>query len=212
MMITQDSINAGLGDQLMLPKVRRALQSARHVHFAFAFRNSEKHLALLDGLRSRGVTLSADIGWNPDVLRSRKIVRVLRRLDLFFPNEGEARTLTGESSPQKAAQQLARWVRTPVVKLGSRGSLAVIDGKVMRGPSRPVRVVDATGAGDAFDGGFLHAYLRGWPWIDCLRAGNICGAIAVRALGGSGILPKPEELRNLSRFSKRTSHRRTGSR
>jgi len=204
MMITHDSINARLGDLLMQPKVRRALQSARHVHFAFAFRNPERYLALLDKLRSRGVTLSADIGWNPDVLHSKRVSRVLRRLDLFFPNEDEARAITGESSPQKAAQQLARWVRTPVVKLGSQGSMAVIDGKVMHAPSRRVRVVDATGAGDAFDGGFLHAYLRGFPWMNCLRAGNICGAIAISAPGGTGVLPKPKALRNLRRSSKRT--------
>jgi sugar/nucleoside kinase (ribokinase family) len=197
MMITHDSINARLDDLLMQPKVRRALLSARHVHFAFAFRSPERYLGLLDQLRSRGVTLSADIGWNPDVLGSKKIVRVLRRLDLFFPNEDEARTLTGESSAQKAAHQLARWVQTPVVKLGARGSLAVADGKVLRAPSRPVRVVDATGAGDAFDGGFLHAYLRGSPWLDCLRAGNICGAIAIGAPSGTGVLPKPRGLRNL---------------
>lgn len=204
MMITHDSINARLEDLLMQQKVRRALQSARHVHFAFAFRKPERHLALLDRLRSRGVTISADIGWNPDVLHSKRISRVLRRLDLFFPNEDEARTITGESSPQKAAQQLARWVRTPVVKLGRRGSMAVVDGKVVRAPSRRVRVVDATGAGDAFDGGFLHAYLRGLPWMECLRAGNICGAIAISAPGGTGVLPKPEALRKHRRPSKRT--------
>lgn len=203
MMITHDSINARLGGLLMQPRVRRALQSARHVHFAFAFRNPERHLALLDKLRSQGVTLSADIGWNPDVLRSKKIERVLRRLDLFFPNEDEARAITGESSPQKAAQQLARWVRDPVVKLGSRGSLAVIDGRVVRAVSRRVRVVDATGAGDAFDGGFLHAYLRGLPWMDCLRAGNICGAIAISAPGGTGVLPKPKDIRSHGRSSKK---------
>lgn len=203
MMITHDSINTRLGNLLMQPKVRRALQSARHVHFAFAFRSPEKYLSLLDRLRSLGVTLSADIGWNPDVLRSKKIVRVLRRLDMFFPNEDEARALTGETSPQKAAQQLARWVRTPVVKLGSRGSMAVLDGRVVYAPSRSVRVVDATGAGDAFDGGFLHAYLRGLPWMDCLYAGNICGAIAIRAPGGTGVLPKPKDLRNLRRPRKK---------
>lgn len=204
MMITHDPINARLDDLLLKRKVRRALYSARHVHFAFAFRTPGRYLALLDGLRSRGVTLSADIGWNPDVLQSTRLSRLLRRFDLFFPNEDEARAITGESSPQAAAQQLARWVRVPVVKLGPRGSVAVIDGKVLRAPSRPVRVVDATGAGDAFDGGFLHAFLRRLPWMDCLRAGNICGAIAVKAPGGTGILPGPEALRGLRKSGNRT--------
>lgn len=135
MMVTHDPINARLDDLLTQKKMRRVLQSARHAHFAFAFRNLKKYLLLLDKLRSRGVTLSADVGWNPSVLRSQKVLRVFRRLDLFFPSEDEGRAITRESSPQKAAQHLARWVRIPVVRFGPRISLAVIYGKVLRAHS-----------------------------------------------------------------------------
>jgi sugar/nucleoside kinase (ribokinase family) len=84
-------------------------------------------------------------------------------------------------------------VRVPVVKLGARGALLMADGKVHRQPALPVPVVDATGAGDAFNGGFLHAFLRGAAWDDCLRAGNICGSLAASQPGGLQGLPGPEE-------------------
>lgn len=197
MMITHDPINERLGELMMLPRVQRVLRGARHVHFAFPFRRPGPWLYVLDDLRSRGVTTSADIGWNPDVLKSKYLPRVLRRLDLFFPNESEACAITGDSSPFQAARNLARRVRIPVVKLGKRGSVAFVDGKVLRVPALPVRVVDATGAGDAYDGGFLHAFVRGRPWLECMRTGSICGGIATTAPGGTGVLPSAAKLRAL---------------
>ena len=83
-------------------------------------------------------------------------------------------------------------MRIPVVKVGVKGALLMKDGEVYRQPSLPFPVVDATGAGDAFDGGFLHAFLRGSNWDDCLRAGNICGSLAASQPGLQG-LPGPQE-------------------
>lgn len=197
MMITHDPVNQRLGDLLLQPKVQRLLRAARHVHFAFSFGAPRRWLPVLDDLHGRGVGLSADIGWNPEVLESKTLPRMLRRLDFFFPNEAEAQVITGASSPFQALQQLGRWVHYPVLKLGPKGSIALIEGNILREHSIPVRAVDATGAGDAFNGGFLHAYLRKWPWQDCLGAGNICGAIATTAPGGTGILPKHGRLRKL---------------
>jgi len=67
------------------------------------------------------------------------------------------------------------------------------EGKVHRQPALNVPVVDATGAGDAFNGGFLHAFLRGSTWDDCLRAGNICGSLTASQPGGMQGLPGPQE-------------------
>jgi sugar/nucleoside kinase (ribokinase family) len=88
-------------------------------------------------------------------------------------------------------------VRVPVVKLGARGALLMAEGKVYRQPALSVPVVDATGTGDAFNGGFLHAFLRGSGWDDCLRAGNICGSLAATRPGGQQGLPGPQEYNRL---------------
>jgi sugar/nucleoside kinase (ribokinase family) len=58
----------------------------------------------------------------------------------------------------------------------------------LRVKSIHVRAADSTGAGDAFNGGFLHGYLSGWSLEDCLRAGNICGAMAATCPGGSSAM------------------------
>lgn len=205
MMITHDPINNHLGDLLLQPKVQRVLRAAKHIHFAFAFRRPRKWIPFLDDLRAHGVGLSADIGWNPEVLESKSLPLMLSRLDFFFPNEAEARAITGDSSPVKAVQHLARWVRHPIVKLGPKGSIAVVDGKVLRVRSIPVQPLDATGAGDAYNAGFLHAYLQKWAWWDCLSAGNICGGIATTAPGGTGVLPRAGQLQRLLGSLKKSS-------
>jgi len=80
--------------------------------------------------------------------------------------------------------------------------VAVQNGKTLRAGSIRVRSIDATGAGDAFNGGFLHAYLAGWPLKDCLRAGNICGALATTGAGGSSAMPTPKQLKKLMRSAR----------
>jgi len=71
-------------------------------------------------------------------------------------------------------------------------------------------LVDATGAGDAFNGGFLHAFLHGSGWDDCLRAGNICGSLAASQPGGMRGLPGPQEY-NRWLSAMRKSSRRVGA-
>jgi sugar/nucleoside kinase (ribokinase family) len=202
MMITHDAINQRLSDLLRRPAVERQVQSAQHVHFACEMWPPRIWRPLLRDIRQRGATVSADIGWNPRLFKSSDLSSLLAELDFIFPNRIEALAITGERSTGKALEKLARTVRVPIIKLGDRGSLSVQNGKAIRANSIPVRAIDATGAGDAFNGGFLHAYLNGWPVQDCLRAGNICGALATTAAGGSSAIPTQKKLKRLMRAAR----------
>jgi len=197
MMITHDAINHRLHTLLKRPGVWRWLRKARHLHLACSLRPLQTWARAIRRLQLQGLTISTDIGWNPEVLESAHLGALLRGCDFTFPNELEAKAMTHEKSVEKAAQKLARWVRIPVVKLGRSGCIAVKDGKLLRVKSIPARVVDATGAGDAFDGGFLHGYLAGWPLQECLRAGNVCGALAAANPGGSSAMLSQQKLLQL---------------
>ena len=197
MMITHDAVNAKLERLFEHSSVQKQMRTARHVHLACAMRPPQAWMRSIHKLREGGVTVSADFGWNPQVLNSPRLPSLLREFEFVFPNELEARTMTGEKTAERAAKKLARWVRVPVVKLGADGSLADRNGKILRELSIRVRSVDATGAGDAFNGGFLHGYLSGWTLEECLRAGNICGALATTGPGGSCALQTQKSLRKL---------------
>ncbi|HEU5234831.1 MAG TPA: carbohydrate kinase family protein [Terriglobales bacterium] len=197
MMITHDTINQHLEKLLSRPAAQQALRNARHVHLACALWPIAAWLPWIKRLRAQRLSVSADIGWNPEMFRSQDLSRLLRQLDFLFPNEVEARAITNEKTTERALKKLAEWMPVPLIKLGPAGSVAIQNGKVLRVASLPVRSIDATGAGDAFNGGFLHGYLAGWDLGDCLRAGNVCGALATTGAGGSSVLPSAAKLRKL---------------
>ena len=66
-------------------------------------------------------------------------------------------------------------------------------GRAVRVASFPISPLDTTGAGDSFNAGFLSAWLRGAPVLDCLRLGAACGGLSTRGLGGTATQPTLEE-------------------
>ena len=192
MMVTHEPINKRLEELLEQPAVQRKLERSRHVHIACALRRPGKWIPTLKRLREQGLTISADFGWNPDI-SVKELMSIVRFCDFIFPNEHEAKAVTGTTNALRAAEKLQDWVRIPVIKLGAKGALLMADGKLYRQPAIQLPVVDATGAGDAFNGGFLHEFLRGGGWDDCLRAGNLCGSLGASQPGGLQGLPVSQE-------------------
>lgn len=188
MMVTHEPINRNLEDLLDKEVVQRKLKRARHVHLACALHHPKKWFHILKSLREEGITVSADFGWNPDISVN-QLISIIKYCEFVFPNEHEACAVTGTTSALHALEKLSEWVRVPIVKLGAKGAMLMSDGRVYKQPALSSTIVDATGAGDAFNGGFLHEFLRGSQWDDCLRAGNICGSLAATAPGGSQGLP-----------------------
>lgn len=206
MMVTHEPINQKLEDLLTHKPVLDKLHRARHIHFACALRHPRRWIPVMKELREDGITVSADFGWNPD-LSPAQLHSIVRHCEFIFPNEHEAKAVTGARDAIRALERLQDWVRVPVVKLGKRGAMLMFDGKLYRQPALPIAIVDATGAGDAFDGGFLHAFLHGADWMGCLTAGNICGSLRASRPGPQG-LPGPKEYRHYLSLMKSSGLRR----
>lgn len=185
----------GVNDQIeprLFEAVREA--SARHVHFAFYPRDCHRWAELVARLRERGVGTSWDFGWNESLVGDRGFSRLVNALDYVFVNEQEAALYT---SRLNLADALAAWASHPhtvVVKLGAKGSRWLGGGQDHAVPATRVKVVDTTGAGDAFNGGFLTARLRGHSPKTALKLGNFVGAMSTREAGGLDGLPRPDEL------------------
>jgi sugar/nucleoside kinase (ribokinase family) len=181
----------GVNDRLQ-PRLPAAVsrQRARHVHFAFAPERCARWAGISARLRAAGTTTSWDFGWEPALRARPGFERLLRNADFVFVNEVEAAMYAGVSRRAAADDFWRRTSPNTVIKLGRRGSRWIANEIDERAPAPRVRSIDTTGAGDAFDGGFLFAFLRGAAPRDCLRAGNFVGAQSTRAGGGLGSLPR----------------------
>ncbi|HEV2763881.1 MAG TPA: PfkB family carbohydrate kinase, partial [Pyrinomonadaceae bacterium] len=81
-----------------------------------------------------------------------------------------------------------------VVKRGARSTLVFPrGGRVVEAATFPVEVLNVLGAGDAFAGGFLYGYLKGWDFLRAARMGNACGAIVVTRHGCANFMPYERE-------------------
>jgi len=118
------------------------------------------------------------------------LLKVLAELDVLLINDGEAKMLSGESNGLRAAEGvLALGPKALVVKHGEYGSTLYLKGKVFRTPTLPLyEVVDPTGAGDSFAGGF-YGYIASQPELtpDVMKTamfyGSVMGSFACEAFG-----------------------------
>lgn len=184
--VTFNGINDALEARLLarMPRVR-----ATHAHFAFYPRDCGTWAVAVRRLRARGVSTSWDFGWNEPLLRDRRFTDLLRALDILFINEQEALLYSRHRALDAALDAWRRFDNLVVVKLGRRGSRCVSASVDVAAPAPRVKAVDTTGAGDAFNGGFLAARLRGDPLASALKLGNRMGALSTRKAGGLDGLP-----------------------
>ena len=129
---------------------------------------------------------------------------MLRLCDFVTPNESEAETLTGiavtdvESAGRAAAALLARGVGAVVVTLGGNGALYCDGARKVHVPVISAGpVVETTGAGDAFNGGFAVALAEGQDVIAAVRFGCATAGISVTRPGTAPSMPARAEIEAL---------------
>jgi sugar/nucleoside kinase (ribokinase family) len=188
--VTFDGVNSKLESRLPAAIARHP---ARHIHLAFAPRDCGRWTRIVKRLRAAGSTTSWDFGWNPALSVTNGFRALVGAADFIFVNEAEA---TLYARTQRSAAAVAFWrgaARNTIIKLGHRGSRWIAGGQKSSDVSAAaprVRVVDTTGAGDAFNGGFLVGWLAGQSPRDCLSLGNFVGSRSTIAAGGIDGLPK----------------------
>lgn len=125
--------------------------------------------------------------------------------DYLTPNETELEILAGQdgSNIEAAARSLLTTEQqTVVVTLGAQGAQWVNRGDTKLIPTFPVEVVDTTGAGDAFNGGFAVALAEGKSLEEAVRFGNATAALSVTRPGTAPSMPRRDEVEALLISSK----------
>ena len=143
----------------------------------------------IDLARVAAATVSVDLNYRKRLWGERDAVPVLRRLavgaDILFAGEDEAALLVGSLALEQTCEALAEiGPRHVILKRGSRGAAAFIDGELLRVDASPVAALaDPVGAGDAFAAGYLAGFLEGLEPTASLSLAAHVGALAVSGPG-----------------------------
>lgn len=158
---------------------------ARHFHLSSLF----LHRGLIDDvprlfaeMKRRGLTTSLDTNDDPEDTWRGVVEEILPHVDVLLGTEEE---LAKIAKRQDAEEFLAGRVETLVVKRGARGASAIRGGERVDAEALRLEVRDTVGAGDTFDAGFLHQWLRGAPLEVCTRFGNLAAGLSVTRQGGT---------------------------
>jgi sugar/nucleoside kinase (ribokinase family) len=164
------------------------LLSARHLHLSSFFLHKALRPRILDLFRqakASGLSTSLDTNDDPEDKWDTDVLDVLKYVDVFLPNESEARKITRKQDLSEAIGQLAGLAKVVVVKRGAEAAICRSGQQQWSLPPPGVTSVDYVGAGDTFGAGFIHQYLRGAQLEDCLALANLAGAYSTTKAGGT---------------------------
>jgi sugar/nucleoside kinase (ribokinase family) len=180
----------GAMDHLTLDDIAESdLEKARHLHFSSYFLQPGMWNSLGELFRKAkklGLTTSFDMQWDPLETWKLDVADVLPHVDVFLPNETELMFLTGKNSLDDAIEAVKEYTNVLVVKRGNKGSSVHFKNQLLELPAfLNEQVVDAIGAGDSFNAGFISKFINGNDMAECQKFGNLTGAVSTTAAGGT---------------------------
>lgn len=173
----------------------KLLSRSRHLHLGSYFLQTALRpdvASLFAQARALGLSTSLDTNYDPQE-RWEGLDLILPNVDLFLPNDVEARAITATTDTRTALHGLATQLPVVAIKAGAAGAMAQSGSNIVELPVPQVTVVDTVGAGDSFDAGFVYGLLAGWDIEESLKLAICCGALSTRAAGGTAAQPTLEE-------------------
>ena len=182
---------------------KEVLSTAKHLHFSSYFLQpgfkNDLH-GLFKMAKEAGLTTSLDVQWDPAEEWNFDCKKILPFVDVFLPNETELLNLTGENSIESALSAINGLGKIIVIKKDNRGSVVSCNNKIINGKAfLNENVVDAIGAGDSFNAGFIFKFISGFPPEDCQTFGNLIGAISTTKSGGTTAFTGYEETMKIAK-------------
>jgi len=193
-------INPGVNDTIELNDINRD----------YAFQTKFLHLASFVGEKSfqtqkklvEALPKDVKVSLDPGELYARKgldeLESLIKRAFVLMPNQVELQLLTCKNDYRKGAEfLLKKGAEIVAIKLGSKGCYVTDDRENHLIKPFKVKVVDTTGAGDAFCAGFLLGLIKGKSLFECGRLGNFVASRCITKMGARPGLPRAKDLKLL---------------
>ena len=190
---------AGVRETLTIADVNiDYLSRAKHLHMSSYYLQTAMQKGCVDlfkKAKEHGLSTSLDPDSDPSGKWDESIFKVLEYVDIFLPNEREARRICKCETVESALKLLSGIVKTTVIKTGDKGVWVKERGKIYHANVFNIDVVDTTGAGDSFNSGFIYQYYQGATIDECIIWGNACAAISTTKPGGTTAFPDLMQLK-----------------
>jgi sugar/nucleoside kinase (ribokinase family) len=180
------------------------IRSSRFIHAEACLLPLKPVLRAMEIAKANGVTIVFDLDVCPRYFveeaqsaTQEEMTRAIELSDVLIPCKAAARELIGSDDIAGNAYRLLEYgPKVVAVTLGKDGCIVLDHNYCFELPAYEVEVMDTTGAGDAFHGGFIYSLLRGYDLEKAGRFSNACGSIACTRVGAraSGRLDEVEEL------------------
>lgn len=133
--------------------------------------------------------------WSVDEAKQ-AMEEIIEYIDIIFLSiKHDSEKLFGINSPEQIIKYFwDRGVSTVTVKMGRKGSTIGYNGEIQHIPAHDIEVVDATGAGDAYNGGFLHGIAAGLTPFESARLASVVAGIQVQGIGAINSTPYKDEV------------------
>ncbi len=165
------------------------LSSAAHLHVSSIFLQQALKpglITLFQRAKKLGLTTSLDPQWDPSEKWDCNWNELLKYVDIFLPNLEELKNITNQSNMKDAIESIKNFCNILVIKNGVEGAVIVTSNTLFQQSSfLNNKIADAIGAGDSFDAGFIHRYLKDDAIQGCSEFAALCGAINTTRSGGT---------------------------
>ena len=168
---------------------KEIIQESRHLHLtAINYKTAFKAVKLAKEL---GLTTSLDLESQVVEEYHDDIPRLLEFIDILLPNKRGAYELSQTNDPNETSKKLLEYgPKVIALTLGSDGVLlTTIKEQQLFNAFKIYNVIDTTGAGDAFNAGFVSAFLEDRSLAECVKRGQATSAIKIQGLGAQAALP-----------------------
>ncbi|RLI94660.1 MAG: hypothetical protein DRO90_00475 [Candidatus Altiarchaeales archaeon] len=195
----------GSNSEFTISDINLDMISGRYLHIPSVFLQGlrENVIDLMKYSHKNGMINSFDTGWDPSGWSDDDIElveKILRYVDIFFPNIKEGSAITGLDEKENICRELLRFgPKIIALKMGSEGCFIATRKESIFIEAFRVDSVDTTGAGDVFNAAFIFGHSKGWGIKEIGRFSSAAAAISTTGYGNSRY-PTLDEIEDLLGF------------
>ena len=196
-----NKISFGEYGAVMISGVALSSEPSRSAIFHATEKASALNLPLIIDLDYR------PYNWESNETKSEVYKNIMQHMDIIIGNDLEFNIADNSNNGFQLAKNLIQNKPSIIVyKMGEKGSVVITKENEQPFGIFNVKALKPTGAGDAFNGGFVSSLIKGDKLADAVRNGSACAAIVVTRVGCSSAMPTEKELQDFINIQNKDIH------